>query len=221
MADDDGLTQARQGGVNWSAIKKRREEIKKAYPSVFRVPLIYGTKKKIIAGILDGLGGKVLDVGASDRFVGGIIKESGSKIEYRSMDIDSARAHDYYSFDEIKESFDAVFLLDVIEHVPVEEGMELLMSCFGLLSCGGKLVVTIPNNSHPTALGGDCTHVTSYRYHDIGAMSLSAGFEDVRIFRVSAKARLKDRLMALLLRPFMKFFDVDFATGVLLTAKRP
>lgn len=206
-----------RSGIDWSEIKKKREEVKKTYPSVFKVPLAYGTKKKLIGGILKGEGGHVLDVGGGDRFAEGLCEKGAV---YRSMDVDRSRFHDYYSLDDIRESFDAVLLLDVIEHLTLEEGAELLRSCNGLLNPGGRLVVTVPNNSHPTAFTGDCTHVTSYRYHDLGGLLLSSGFAGLEIFRCCAKRKLKDRALALLLMPALRFLDIDFATGILIVSKK-
>jgi len=206
--------------IEWSSIKKRREEVKNLYPSIFRVPVIYGKKKQIINDILSRTTGKVLDLGAGDRFVETVCRDMHG-IDYRSMDPDRSGFHDYYSTGDIAERFDMVLLLDVIEHLTLDKGAELLHKCGPLMNPGGTLVVTIPNNNHPTAYAGDCTHITSYRYHEIGALLLLCGFKDIKIFRVSAREKFKDRLLSFLFRRVMKFMDVDFATGILVTAKKP
>jgi len=134
----------------WSEIKKKREQTKALYSSIFKVPLIYGTKKSVIYNIARDMRGKVLDIGGGDRFVGEICNSLNNGIEYKSIDIDNSRFHDYYSFDDIKEKFNAVFLLDVLEHVSLTDGKLLLEKSYQLLDPDGKIIVTVPNNLHPT-----------------------------------------------------------------------
>ena len=104
-------------GINWSEIKLKREEVKKKYPSVFKVPLVYGTKKKLICEILQGEGGHVLDVGGGDRFAEELCQKGSV---YKSMDVDRSRFHDYYTLNDIRENFDLVLLLDIIEHLTLQ-----------------------------------------------------------------------------------------------------
>lgn len=212
-----------QDSIIWSELKIKREEVKSFYSSIFKVPIIYRTKKQIIRNLLINKTKKykkILDIGGGDRFVKEICSNISNGINYKSMDIDQSRFHNYYSLDEIKEKFDIILLLDVIEHLPLPEGKALLIKCFHLLNPEGEIVITIPNNCHPTAFSGDCTHITSYRYHDLGGLLLSSGFEALQIFRISAKRKLKHRVLGLILKPILKFFEIDFATGILITAKK-
>lgn len=209
-----------QESISWNEIKEKREEVKGIYPSIFKVPLIYGARKQLLFDILKDIKGKVFDIGAGDRFVEKICADISNEIEYKSMDVDSSRFHDFYSLGEIQEEFDIILLLDIIEHLSLVEGKALLRRCSQLLKPEGKIVVTVPNNNHPTAFGVDCTHITSYRYHDLGGLLLSLGFTELQIFRVSAKRKLKHRLLALFLMPVMKFLDIDFTTGILIVAKK-
>jgi len=206
--------------ISWSDIKARREEVKNAYPSLFAIPVLYCSKRELVCNVMKTIEGRVLDIGAADRFVGEMCVRAGKGIEYRSMDVDRAGVHDYYSLDEVSGTFDAIFLFDVIEHMSLSEGTRLLQRCKELLNPHGRIVLTLPNNNHPTAFASDCTHVTSYRYHEIGGALLAAGFEGLQIFRISAKKRLKHRVLAFLLIPVLKFLDMDFATGILLIAER-
>ncbi|MFQ5428545.1 MAG: class I SAM-dependent methyltransferase [Thermodesulfobacteriota bacterium] len=207
--------------IDWSDLKKRREEVKSLYPSIRKVPLTYATKRELIRGILRDLSGSVLDVGGSGRFVGKLCDEAPSIKEYRSMDVDTTGGHDYESLSEITRTFDSVFVLDVIEHLELNEGAKMLSECERLLSPGGTIILTMPNNLHPTAFSGDVTHCTSYRYHELGALLLICGFSGLSISRVSAKDKAGHRLLARLLAPIMRFMDVDFATGILVKAKKP
>ena len=209
-----------EGPVPWSSIKKKREEMRKKYPSIFKIPLIYSTKRTLIKNALREFNGKLLDIGAGDRFVGEICSDKGTIIEYKSMDADRTRPHDYYTLEDISEKFNGIMLLDVMEHLSLEEGVKFLQRCSELLEPGGKIFLTVPNNFHPTAFFVDCTHITSYRCHDLGGLLSLLGFEDVRIFRVSAKQKIKHRMFAVLFRPVMKWLDIDFATGILVVGNK-
>ncbi len=206
--------------INWSELKTRREEVKRRYPSFRRVPLVLATKRELMKRVLRDISGSVLDVGGSKGFLGELCKSNPAVTEYRNMDIDPGVRRDYGGLDEIDRTFDAVFVLDVIEHISLDKGADLLLGCASLLNPGGSIILTLPNNLHPTAFGADVTHVTSYRYHELGALLLICGFTNISISRVSAKKKRGHRLMAHLLAPIMRFMDVDFATGILIRAKK-
>ncbi len=207
--------------IEWSNLKKRREEVKSRYSSTRKIPLVYATKRELISAELASVSGSVLDVGGSDKFVGRLCDKAPSISEYKSMDVDTSVAHDYHSLADIHRTFNTLFVLDVIEHLTLQEGGLLLSECERLLSPGGTIILTLPNNLHPTAFSGDVTHVTSYRYHELGALLLICGFTEISIRRVSAKKKLGHRVLAGLLSPIMRFMDVDFATGILIKAKKP
>ncbi len=206
--------------IEWSDLKARREEVKRTYPSIRKVPLLFGTKRELMGEIVGGLSGSVLDVGGARKFLGRLCETAPSITEYKSMDVDTSAEHDYKSLGEIKRTFTNIFVLDVIEHLDLKDGKKLLKECGRVLAPGGNIILTVPNNLHPTAHGGDVTHITSYRYHELGALLLMCGFTGLSISRVSAKNRPGHRLLAWLLRPIMRFMDVDYATGILIKATK-
>lgn len=210
----------KESTLYWDVVRKGRGDINRLYKSMFKIPVIYDTKTQVIKSFLREMAGKkMLDVGGGARFVSELCRELNKGIEYKSMDKDHSFFHDYYSLDDVHEKFDCIFLLDVIEHLPLNDGISMLAQCRELLSPKGKLVVTIPNNLHPTAYTVDCTHITSYRYNDLGGLIIASGFKDIEVFRISAKKKLKHRIMGFLLKPVLDFLDLDFATLILITAK--
>ena len=172
--------QSEKNAFSWSEFYAHRKEIRKIYPSVYKLAL----KKKlldVVTGELRG-GEKILDVGASTRRLGERIKKKHSAVTYKTMDIDRAKEHDYYSLDEIKEKFDVVVLSEAIEHISFQEGIDLLKRLFTLLSPGGRLIVSTPNLHHPNRYW-DSDHKTPYRYEEIAAALVSAGFNVRNIYR--------------------------------------
>ena len=112
--------QPEKNAFSWSEFYGHRKEIRKIYPSVYKLAL----KKKLLDVVTAELRGKekILDVGASTRRLGERIKKKHSGVTYKTMDIDRAKEHDYYGLDEIKEKFDVIVLSEVIEHLPFKRG---------------------------------------------------------------------------------------------------
>ena len=83
-----------------------------------RYPEIWNLKLKlpfILKYVREGE--SILDVGAFDRALGERIRSRCPSVRYKSMDIDSTYPHDYYSLEEIRETFDVILLFEVIEHL--------------------------------------------------------------------------------------------------------
>lgn len=83
-----------------------------------------------------------------------------------------------------QDRYDVIFLLDVLEHVPVARHLAFLRGLHGLLRPAGRLVVSVPNAN--SALAGrwrydDWTHETAFTEHSLRFVLTSAGFRDVRL----------------------------------------
>lgn len=116
--------------LEWSKIFEFRELIHKRYKDVWHIPLIKRRSVLFKRFLRDGM--RVLDVGAGFRGAENEIKKLGISIDYKSMDIDKSIYHDYYDLSDIKEDFDAILLFEVIEHLSLEDGINLLKNFTGL-----------------------------------------------------------------------------------------
>lgn len=110
--------------MNWSDLFHYREEIHQRFPEIWDIKIV---KKRLLI-LLKHIrnGDKILEIGAYDRTLGEKIKAHYPQVEYRSMDIDRSRYHDYYALEDVEERFDGVLLFEVIEHLELEEGRKLL-----------------------------------------------------------------------------------------------
>jgi len=201
------------GVKSWSGLYKKRLEIKAAYPSVWRIPLVKKEMDRLAPNVKDG--SKVLEIGAGDRRFGERLKALRKDIVYRSLDVDEDTFQDYRSLDEVKEKFDFVFMFELIEHLTPAEGLELLTTVRGLINPGGKILVGTPNLYHPHRYFGDITHKTPYKYEELGALMLMAGFKDIGFFRVYNDAFLRRAFRLTVGIWLHRFLDIDFAVGVL------
>ncbi|MBW2039430.1 MAG: hypothetical protein JRI46_07535 [Deltaproteobacteria bacterium] len=139
---------------------------------------------------------------------------------YKSMDIDRRLPHDYYSLDEINEQFDLILLLDVIEHLELEDGVNMLRRVNELLVEEGKLIINTPNIFNPSRFWLDATHKVAYSYEELGGVLLSQGFEVLEIYRTFNASFPKYFLRLTLFYPLHRILNVDFAKSILILADK-
>lgn len=88
-------------------------------------------------------------------------------------------------------SLDAVFLLDVLEHIAVDEQISFLNSVYRLIKVGGFLVVSVPNANSPVACRyryNDWTHTCAFTEHSLDFVMASSGFDDFEFLPYSVSA---------------------------------
>jgi SAM-dependent methyltransferase len=208
----------RRAFMHWSERLRWREKVHEQYHDLWDLKLV----RKGLPYILDYLkdGERILDIGAFNRHLEEEIKKHYPHVVYKSLDIDPTYPHDYSSFEEIKENFDMVFLSEVIEHLGLEEGREMVRNIYQILSRGGRVILTTPNMHTPGQYWKDITHLTPYYYEELGALFLSEGFEIVEICRVFRKSFLKFYLKGYILSPLFRFFGIDFSESIILVARK-
>jgi len=163
-------------------------------------------------------GEKVLDIGASERTLEGRLKRHYPNLIYQSMDIDREKFHDYYSLEDIPETFDVIFLFEVIEHLELEEGMKMLEKIYGLLKDGGRLILTTPNIFNPSRFWRDATHRQAYCYDELGGLLLAHGFEVKEMYRTYSDALHRFLFRVYVMAPLHRYLGIDFAKSILMVA---
>jgi SAM-dependent methyltransferase len=136
------------------------------------------------------------------------------------MDVDREHPHDYYSLEEIHESFDAIFLFEVIEHLPLEEGVQLLERVYHLLNEGGRLILTTPNIFNPGRFWRDATHKVAYCYDELGGLLLSQGFAIRAMYRTYSDAFHRYLFRVYVMSPLHRYLGIDFAKSILIVAEK-
>jgi SAM-dependent methyltransferase len=163
----------------------------------------------------------VLDVGAGNRYWKDVLERLGLKASYRSADIESQHDHDFNDFFAIHSSFDAILMLELIEHLPVDLGLRFLDHAIDLLCPGGVLVLGTPNPAHAHWVwSGDFTHVRPWPARDLWAILLVAGLEEVEVYRqmlTNPRRKLTMPLQAAL----SKLLELDPAQGLLAFGRKP
>jgi SAM-dependent methyltransferase len=165
--------------------------------------------------------GSVLDVGAGDRFWEGVLRRLGFAGRYASADPESHHKHEYSDFLAIDERFDAIMMLELIEHLPAELGVRFIAHAASLLNPAGVLVVSTPNPRHAhQSWSPDFTHIRPWPAADLWALCYALGFSDVEVYRqmlVPPRRRVVLPIQKLL----CKVLELDPAHGLVVFARRP
>jgi SAM-dependent methyltransferase len=163
----------------------------------------------------------VLEVGAGDRYWGKVLGRLGIDADYRSADIEKQHRHDYGDFLEVRERFDAVLMLELIEHLPLELGLRFIEHAIDLLTPGGTLVIGTPNAHHPHWVWSSCvTHVRPWPAQDLWAACVIGGLWPVEVYRQMLVSRRRVPLLPLQLA-LSRVLSIDPAQGILLFARKP
>jgi len=202
---------------SWDYFYQYRKMVKNQFPDFWKLRVI----KKPLEILKEEIQpqDKILDIGAGNREIGEKLIRTLNIKSYKSMDIDQNRFHDYYSLDEIDENFNAVFLFEVIEHLNLREGINLIKRIHSLLLPKGKLFLTTPNLYHPHRYW-DCQHKTPYRYDELGGFLLALGFSIENIYRIYNDAFFR-RIFRLYFAAYLhRYLGIDFALSIFIVAKR-
>lgn len=205
-------------GIGWSKLFEYRDQVHRHYPVIWDLKILRKRFPLMVKMIQDGE--KVLDIGASHRDLQGRLKHRFPKLIYKSMDIDREQFHDFYSLEEIQESFDVIFLFEVIEHVGLEEGIQLLKKSYDLLNGRGRLILTTPNIFNPSRFWRDATHKVAYCYDELGGLLLAQGFQIKGMYRTYNDALHRYLFRLYVMAPLHRYLGVDFAKSILVIAEK-
>jgi SAM-dependent methyltransferase len=204
--------------ISWSKLFQHRDQIHRRYPEIWDLKILRKRFPLMVKAIRDGE--KILDIGASDRNLEARLKRHYPNLIYKSMDVDREQFHDFYSIGEIQESFDVVFLFEVIEHLGLEEGLKLLKGTYDLLNEGGRLILTTPNVFNPSRFWRDATHRVAYCYDELGGLLLAHGFQIKAMYRTYNDAFHRYLFRLYVMAPLHRYLGIDFAKSILVIAEK-
>jgi SAM-dependent methyltransferase len=205
-------------GISWSRLFEYRDRVHLRYPEIWDLKILRKRFPLIVKTIRDGE--KVLDIGASNRNLQRRLKHHFPLLIYKSMDIDRDQFHDFYSLEEIQESFDVVFLFEMIEHLDLEEGVRFLKRIYDFLNEGGRLILTTPNVFNPSRFWRDATHKVAYCYDELGGLLLAQGFQVMGMYRTYSDAFHRYFFRLYVMAPLHRYLGIDFAKSILAIAEK-
>jgi hypothetical protein len=165
----------------------------------------------------------ILDVGAGDLRVKEKMIRAGYGGVYHTMDIASEYHHTYNSLDQVDRKYAAIICLDVIEHMTLADGMQMLARFMELLDDDGVVVLQTPNaKCIRNPMAWDMTHLHVYNLPDLWAHFKSFGFEAIgyRVWFVKERPSVIDRFRMLLTRVAVaRIIGADYADNISIIAR--
>jgi SAM-dependent methyltransferase len=203
--------------IDWSRLYAARNAVTRAFPSIWHVPLAKKEMDRLAPHLRPGAA--FLEVGAGDRRFEGRLKALCPDLQYRSFDIDRSTRQDWYELDAIEGTYDLVYAFEVIEHLRPEDGLQLVRKLRSHLKPGGTLLLGTPNLYHPHRYWGDLTHVTPYKYEELGALLVLGGYRVTGIWRLYNAPFLARALRLTVGAWVHRWLQIDFAHTVLVEAQ--
>lgn len=204
--------------TEWSSLFSYRDKIHRKYPEVWDIPLIK-KRSHLLRGILrDGM--KLLDIGAGMKGMKTEIENLGINLVYKSMDVDRGNVHDFYEVDAIQEKFDAIIMFEVIEHMSLQEGLDLMKKLYSNTNERGIIVLSTPNIFNPARYMRDATHQTFYAYDELCGLLNIAGFEIKNVYRSYNDAFHRYLLKIYLLGWLFRFLGIDYAYSIFVVGEK-
>jgi SAM-dependent methyltransferase len=204
--------------ISWSKLFEFRDQIHRRYPEIWDLKILRKRFPLMLEILQDGE--KVLDIGASNRNLQERLQRHYPNLVYKSMDVDREQFHDFYSLEEIRETFDIVFMFEVIEHLELEDGIRVLKRIYEILRDGGRLIMTTPNIFNPSRFWRDATHKVAYCYDDLGGILLAQGFHIKGMYRTYSDAFHRYLFRVYVMVPLHRYLGIDFAKSILVVAEK-
>ena len=205
-------------GFSWSSQYERRRRAAAQFgKSVFRLPIVRRVREVLLDHVREG--DRVLEVGAGDRRMGELLRSQCPGVRYQSLDPDPIGSHDYTDLSQIRDTYDVVFALEVVEHLDLADLPTWLDRLHGITRPGGTLLLSTPNTFYPPAYLRDATHRTPLCYDELAGLVEAAGFRVHRIVRVYHDPVHRKLLRRYLLGWLFETLGIDFARQIVLVAQ--
>ncbi len=157
---------------------------------------------------------RILDFGAGDNRLKRKFLAAGFKGSYETLDFSSPEDHDYSSLSQVAGKFDAIFCLEVIEHISLNEYVDLMDEFAKILNPGGYVVISTPNALCVVPMWSlDTGHIQQYPLADLAADFVVRGFtiEAFRVWHGPWPRGIRKRLRLFIMRALCYVLSVDYA----------
>jgi len=165
----------------------------------------------------------ILEIGSGTNVLQKKFKDSGYAGLYHTMDLSPEFPHNYHDLKEVERTYDGIVILEVIEHMKLEEFWGLLDFIDAHLAPEGKLVIS---TTHPGGVipweSWDMTHVQHYPLHDLYALFRTRGFS-VKCYRVLTQkppCAIRHSVRLFLRKVLCHILGLDYADSVAVVLQR-
>ena len=205
--------------LRWSELYAARRAAAGRWPSVFGLR-VEKTPGRVVASVCSP-GARVLDVGAGTGALREALARHAPGARYVGLDPDPGTPHDLRALTQVTEPVDVAAVLEVIEHLTLDDGLALLRAVRAQLVPGGACVVSTPAIQTPGRFLRDATHQTPYAHDELAGVCTLAGFTVERLVRTWNAPALARAFRLWIAAPVHRYLGVDFAHSVCAVARRP
>jgi predicted SAM-dependent methyltransferase len=111
-------------------------------------------------------------------------------------------------------------MFEVIEHMPLQEGLDLMKKLYSIMNERGVIILSTPNIFNPARYMRDATHKTFYAYDELCGLLNLAGFEIKGVYRSYNDAFHRYVLKIYLLGWLFRFLGIDYAYSIFVVGER-
>jgi 2-polyprenyl-3-methyl-5-hydroxy-6-metoxy-1,4-benzoquinol methylase len=204
--------------MNYSSLSKGMQEGFRKFGYIYQLPVVrspYDYLRRLYRS------GYILDVGAGvDLYIKNILHLDENT--YFSLDNDPSGTFSYHQTSDIPQEmqFEWIIINELIEHLTIEQGVELLTGLRNFLHRDGQAIITTPNILHPIRFWSNPTHVTPWSYNALYGLLTSLGYQVPQIYRYSKNHRPLDPLSWLVERLMRRIYRVDWCDSIMVIATR-
>jgi len=204
--------------MNYSNLFKGRQEGFQKFGAIYQLPIVrspYDYLKSFYQS------GPILDVGAGvDLYIKKLLQLDEKT--YFSLDNDPSGTFTYHQISDIPHGmqFTWIVMNQLIEHLTIEQAVELLTNLKIILHPEGQAIITTPNIFHPNRYWGDPTHVTPWGHNALYGLLTGIGYQVQQIYRYSKNRPPLDPLTWLVERLMRRLYRIDWCDSIMLVATR-
>ncbi len=167
--------------------------------------------------------GSILEIGSGTNILQQKFLREGYRGTYHTMDLSREFPHNYHDLNEVTCVYDGMIILEVIEHMKLEEFWSLLDFIDSHLAPDGTLVISTcqPGSIVPWE-SWDMTHVQHYPLHDLYALLRARGYsaQCYRIWIQKQKCSGREKIRLWLRKVLCCLLGVDYADTAALIARK-
>jgi len=183
--------------------------------------------KYILPHITKNRKAKILDVGCGyGRYIKALndngyenvygIDISQEQIDYakNNMGLKNVEIYDALDFLKYKkDEYEVILLLDILEHLEIEQSILLIKLCYESMKDKGVLIIQVPNAFSPLSIHrhSDLTHKRAYTIHSIRQSLLLGGFTKINQFHLpievhGLKSLIRRSIWSIIINPLISLY---------------
>jgi len=195
------------------------QECYQTFGDIFELPIIDNFTREMRNHYVSG---NVLDIGAGKaKPLYKTFKKRLKNGNYYSLDTDPQGTFDFHGIDDIPADLIFTFITanQVFEHLDIAESIELMCKASQHLQPEGKIIVAVPNISHPNRQISNITHKTPWGFDSFYMVFKYANLEVTRIARYS-KRHPQGCMEKLITKYVSRVYRMDWCDSILMIGEK-